>query len=254
MTETHVEVRIHDAARGSTLIYLPGLHGDWTLAGGFRSALSGRAAFVEFTYPRVTSWSLEDYARNIFEVLRQRGITQGWVIGESFGSQIAWQLTRQPGFKADGLILAGGFVRHPAPWGVPLAGWISAWIPMAIVRTLVRTYARYVCFCQRQRPEAAAEINEFVVRRSDPLDRLAITARYRLLMETDLRAVARATRLPVYFISGFFDPIVPWPWVRRWLASNCPGFRGSKIVPAADHIVLATAPEASADEILRWTE
>ena len=34
-----VEVRVHGAEPLPTLIYLPGLHGDWTLIGSFRKAL-----------------------------------------------------------------------------------------------------------------------------------------------------------------------------------------------------------------------
>jgi len=47
-----LQLRIHGEGSLPTLIYLPGLHGDWTLIGGFRQALAGRARFVEVTYPR----------------------------------------------------------------------------------------------------------------------------------------------------------------------------------------------------------
>ena len=70
-----------------TLIYLPGLHGDWTLVSGFRRALAGRVRFVETTYPRTLTWSLEDYAAGIEAGLAERGISRGWLLGESFSSQ-----------------------------------------------------------------------------------------------------------------------------------------------------------------------
>ena len=60
-----LQLRIHGDAALPTLIYLPGLHGDWTLVTSFRLALAGRVRFVEFTYPRTLMWSLEDYARAI---------------------------------------------------------------------------------------------------------------------------------------------------------------------------------------------
>ena len=58
-----LEMRTYGDASLPTLIYLPGLHGDWTLVGSFRHALGGRVRFVEFTYPRTLTWSLEDYAK-----------------------------------------------------------------------------------------------------------------------------------------------------------------------------------------------
>src|SRR5882672_5109488 len=68
--ETEAEqlvMRVHHrgGAATPTLVYLPGLHGDWTLVGRFRRALGGRVSFVEITYPRTLTWSLEDYAEAV---------------------------------------------------------------------------------------------------------------------------------------------------------------------------------------------
>src|SRR5436189_2396948 len=105
-----MQIRVHGTADEPTLIYLPGLHGDWTLVSSFGAAVSGRVRFVEFTYPRTLTWSLEDYARSIECCLREHGITRGWLLGESFGSQIIWPLLAEAGrgFEADGVVLAGG--------------------------------------------------------------------------------------------------------------------------------------------------
>jgi len=85
-------VRVHGDASLPTLVYLPGLHGDWTLVTSFRAAVAGRVRFVEFTYPRTVTWSLEDYADAIESALIEHGIDRGWLLGESFGSQPAWRL------------------------------------------------------------------------------------------------------------------------------------------------------------------
>jgi hypothetical protein len=45
---------------------------------------------------------------------------------------------------------------------------------------------------------------------------------------------------------------VPWPFVHPWLRRNCPGFRERQVIFNADHNVLGTAPQQSADYILRW--
>src|SRR5882672_11190595 len=110
-----VQLRVHGGPNLPTLIHLPGLHGDWTLLGPFRAALGGRARFVESTYPRRLDWSLDDYAGAIEAALLERGITSGWILGESFSSLVAWQfLARQRApnraakFNVTGLILVGG--------------------------------------------------------------------------------------------------------------------------------------------------
>src|SRR6516165_665918 len=98
MTEL-LELRVHGPSSLPTLIYLPGLHGDWTLVGSFRRALRGRVRFVETTYPRTLTWSLEDYAAAIESALASQGITGGWLLGESFGSQLIWPIAARRRFE-----------------------------------------------------------------------------------------------------------------------------------------------------------
>ena len=74
-----LQIRIHGADHLPTLIYLPGLHGDWTLIGDFRKHLAGKVRFVEFTYPRSLTWSLDDYAEAIETSLAQNRIASGWL-------------------------------------------------------------------------------------------------------------------------------------------------------------------------------
>src|SRR5215207_4698065 len=90
--EEPLGIRIHGRPAQLTLIHLPGLHGDWTLLGPFRLALAGKARLVEFSYPCGNEWSLENYASAVQAALSDRGITHGWLLGESFSSQIAWHL------------------------------------------------------------------------------------------------------------------------------------------------------------------
>ena len=120
MTED-LQIRTYGSPALPTLIYLPGLHGDWTLVGSFRRALKDRVHFVEFTYPRSLTWRISDYSDAIEKALLEQGITHGWLLAESFGSQPAWPLLERNlaadkgTFHVEGLILAGGFVKHPWP-------------------------------------------------------------------------------------------------------------------------------------------
>ena len=312
-----LKMRVHGDASLPTLVYLPGMHGDWTLVSSFRAAIASRVRFVEFTYPHTTAWSLDDYARGIEGMLLAQGIERGWVVGESFGSQPAWQLARrfvngqrapcesqptpglsQPpsrrsgamarreggegsrrseahstqfpsseglavgsssssvgkpvGFQTQGLILAGGFVRHPVIWAVRMAGRVSSAIPMWCVKLFCVIYARYAQFRHKRAPETLARIGEFVANRTKEADRQAIVRRYTLIAENDLRLVARQTHFPVFYLAGLVDPLVPWCYVRWWLRKNCPGYRGGKTMWRADHNVLGTAPRASAELIWQW--
>ena len=273
-----LQLRLHGDASLPVLIYLPGLHGDWTLVTSFRLAMAGRARFVECTYPRTLTWSLDDYADAIEAALREQGINRGWLLGESFGSQIVWPLAQrsvaatfrlreearksgsptQPEgcgygahFHADGIVLAGGFVKHPFKFGVRAASRLCHGVSLTWLTRLLFFYAKFARFRHRQAPETLASIQEFVARRTE-LDKQAAVHRLRLIATNDARELVRQVRLPVYQLSGLFDPVVPWPFVRPWLKQNCPGYRGSRIIWKADHTVLATAPKAAADQVMKW--
>ena len=276
--EEKLQLRIHGEASLPTLIYLPGLHGDWTLVGGFLQALNGRVRFVEITYPRTLVWSLDDYAAAIETALSKNGISRGWLLGESFGSQPLWALVgRNSGtgvqpvcfrenetvgimdspagrpchFQIEGVILAGGFVNHPMRWVVRLAERLTGRMSSALFVWIIFSYAKIAKFRYRHSPGTLARIDEFVARRTD-LDRRAAQHRLHLIAGFDPRPIARQTKLPVFGLSGILDPIVPWPFVRRWLKRNCPALRNYKIIKRADHNVLGTAPKQAAKQVLEW--
>lgn len=253
-----LQIRCYGDASLPTLIYLPGLHGDWTLVSSFRAAVAGRVRFVEFAYPRSLTTSAADYAGWVLAALSAQGITHGWLIGESFGSQVAWAILEQIGraeadFSVAGLVLVGGFVKHPWPWGARLLRWQAAHTPAWLAQGLLRGYEAYAGFRHRHAPETRASIREFVERRT-PLDGQAIRARLELIATNDPRPIARRTTLPVHYLAGLVDPLVPWPFVRAWLRRHCPGYRGGCTLLRADHNALATRPGQASQVILGWMQ
>ena len=244
-------MRIYGDASLPTLIYLPGLHGDWTLIGSFRRALAGRVRFVEVTYPRTLTWSLEDYAKGLETALAEQGILGGWLLGESFSSQVVWSLVARAQFRIEGVILAGGFGRHPMRWGVRLAERLSGGMPLSVLTRILFGYAKVARLRYRRAPEVLASIQEFLDRRTE-LDRQAATHRLRLIAQNDPSIIARQVNVPVYALSGWLDPIVPWFWVRPWLKKNCPNLRQYRVILRADHNVLATAFQPAAEQIVQW--
>jgi pimeloyl-ACP methyl ester carboxylesterase len=249
--DEELQLRIHGEASLPTLIYLPGLHGDWTIIGGFRHAIGGKVRLVEFTYPRTLTWSLDDYAAAVETALAENGVTGGWLLGESFSSQVVWAMVARGKFPARGVILAGGFVKYPLHRGIRLAEKITGRISTALLVRIIFGYAKLARIRYRHSPQAVAAIDEFVSRRTE-LDRRAAQHRLHLVAENDPRPVARQSTLPVFGLSGFFDPIVPWPRVRRWLRNNCPALRDYKVITKADHNVLSTAPREASQQILQW--
>jgi pimeloyl-ACP methyl ester carboxylesterase len=260
------QIRVHGDATLPTLIYLPGLHGDWTLVSSFRAAAAGRVRFLEFAYSLNPHATLDDYANDVLTALNRHAVTDGWLLGESFGSQIAWALLQRngaappngpgiqhpaSGITFHGLVLAGGFVQHPWPWGAQLLRWQTARTPGWLLQRLLIGYERYAGFRHRHAPETRASIREFVERRRAPGDAEAIQARLKLIAGNDPRPIARCVTQPVHYLAGLVDPLVPFPLVRHWLRRHCPGYRGGVTVWNADHNILATQPARSAAFVLK---
>lgn len=243
-----IRIRVHEGA-SPTLVYLPGLHGDWGLIGSFRRALAGRVRFVELGYPDAPC-SLEDLAAGVESALAANGVRSGVLLGQSFGSQVAWTLLAR-GFRADGLILAGGFVRHPTPWGARLMRPLLDGPWSVALRPPYRAMTWLGGALSRRDPESARELAAFAAGRGAEQWKAAAW-RLRLVAENDPRAAARATKVPVWYLGGAIDALVPWPWVVKWLERECPGYRGKVVIAGADHNVLGSAPKESADAVLNW--
>ncbi len=252
MSET-LQVRVEGPASLPTLIYLPGLHGDWTLIARLSQCLQGRVRFVSFTYPRTLTWTLDDYAAAIETALAQHHIQQGWILGESFGSQVAWELLSRGRFALAGIILAGGFVKHPVRWMVRPVKWGCQWFLLRWFVTFYRAYCHLYRASALRDPARRQMLEDFLVRRTK-LDLAAARHRLELIATNDPSAIARQCRVPVYGLTGGIDPIVPWPQVRHWLQAHCPALRDYQVIWPADHNVLNRGAQPSARQILRWME
>ena len=250
MEET-IQIRIHGEPQAPTLVYLPGLHGDWTLVGAFRRALGARVRFVEITYPRTLTWSLDDFAAGVEQALAEVGIVRGWLLAESFGSQVAWRLIARKRFSVQGMVLAGGFVRHPMRWGVRLAEKVLGTVSLGLLTRILFGYAKVARFRHRRSPETLQALQEFMARRT-ALDQQAAKHRLGLLTRSDPCLEARNAAVPVYGLTGLFDPIVPWWWVRSWLRKNCAALREYRVIRRSDHNVLGNAAGEAADLVARW--
>jgi pimeloyl-ACP methyl ester carboxylesterase len=246
-----LQLRVHGDPSLPALIYLPGMHGDWTLIGGFRAAVAGKVRFVEMAYPRTLTWSLDDHAAAIEEALSQNGIATGWLLGESFGSQLIWSLMARGKFQPQGIILAGGFVQHPAHRFMRFMEKIAGRISWKLFVKVVFGYAKFARFRYRDSPETLASLDEFIARRT-PEDKQAAQYRLHLVAKNDPRPIVMKVNVPIYALSGFLDPLVPWPLVRRWLRKKCPAFRDFKMIRRADHNVLNTGTKEAASWVLKW--
>lgn len=231
-----------------TLVYLPGMHGHWSFAHALRKKLEGKVRLVELAYPSVVTWSVTDYARSALNALDEAGITRAWILAESFGSQIAWELTAQnDAIVWDGLILDGGFIKHPLPWGARFLAWALHRAPKTTGGFLGLVAVPFMRKILKGVPREDRKRFPFNNR-----NRAAMVARLHLIATHDPRPAALNTTIPVYAMAGFWDILVPMPLVFRWLSKNCSTLRDSRILWFADHATIMSSPESTAKLVLKW--
>jgi len=248
-----IPYRMHGDPQGHVLVYLPGLHGDFTLIRSFREHMVSSTAFVEFAYPLDGNPSLNELADSIHDALERLGVGDVTLLAESFGSQVAWAMIARPreAIRYRRLILSGGFVQYPWMGGVHLArGMVTTLGPGG--NLLLGSFPLYGRLFYESRPGLAHDLARFVEARSRTEDRRAIHHRLGLIAGSDFRSVAAGTRLPVHHLTGVFDPIVPWYPVQRWLQRHCPGYQGTVRFHTSDHAVLVSRPTAAARQISSW--
>jgi hypothetical protein len=148
-------------------------------------------------------------------------------------------------------VLAGGFARHPIGWGVRLAERIAGSIPLRLVTWILFSYAKLARLRFRRLSQTLAGVREFIARRTE-LDRQAAVHRLRLIAQNDPCSTAQDARVPIFGLTGLFDPIVQWWWVRPWLRKNCASLRDYRIFWGADHNVLGTASKRAAEQVVAW--
>ena len=172
---------------------------------------------------------MDDYAESVEEGLAKLGITSGWLLGESFSSQVVWELVRRNRFRAQGLVFAGGFVRHPMRGMIGIVEKVFGELSLSLITRILFGYAFVARWRFRKSPETQQAIQEFIAGLNEN-EKQAAKHRLMLIATNDPRVIASQVKLPVYAVTGFFDPVVPWYWVRRWLKRNCGSLREYRVI------------------------
>lgn len=241
--------RLSGAPEGPALVYIPGIHGDWTPMWRIRELLGRSFRLVEVSYPRAaTDWTLEDYVARLVELFDRLGLSSAHLLAESFGSLVGWDFTcRHPG-RVKSLMVAGGFCRTPGRVKVALADFALGLIPAWILDRFVDLYLAFLV--RRGFPrDAFLRSGEFFPATRTARGWRSTHNRLRIIRRTDVRRRLGELRVPVLYFGGARDRIVPVrreiATLRGALAPEC-AFR-EVLFPAAPHpIIPARYPQVAA--------
>ena len=237
--------------RAVPAVYLPGVHGDWTAQAAARPGLSGSLRLIEAAYPRTSEWQLADFSRSLAEMLDRLGLESVHLIGDSFGSLVAWRFGLDWPQRVRSVVLVGGFSRPPRFRVAAAARWALHVTPTSFLEKGIDTYVLY----KRQKGEARhasqAALPPYPATRTHR-GRRATVNRMAIIQRTDLREELSKVDFPVRYVGGAADLIVPVrreiATLRRRLGERCQ-FQ-SHIIPAAPHTIIASHPHDTAEYIV----
>ena len=132
--------RVSGDPRAAAVIYLPGVHGDWTAQARARDILSRNFHFVETAYPRIQNWEIDDFAHSLKELLGRLGIRSVHIVGESFGSLVGWQFGIAYPQQVRSFTLVGGFSRPPRFKVAALAAAALKNVPTSLLESAIDMY------------------------------------------------------------------------------------------------------------------
>lgn len=161
------------------------------------------------------------------------------VLGESFSGPLAIRVAATQPANLRGVILCASFVRSPSQFRAQwLACLIQPWMftgfaTLARVKTLLGGYST-----KAQRDLLSEALSTVQPR--------VICHRLRAVLQVDTAAELAACRVPMLYLQGDFDGVVP-AWNAAEIQAIYPLVRLAKL--PAPHLVLQTQPEQSVREI-----
>jgi pimeloyl-[acyl-carrier protein] methyl ester esterase len=228
-------------AKPVTLVLLPGMDGTGVLFEPFVAALGNEHPVTVMTYP--TSGDSQTYA-GLHDLAALALPSEGPLVllGESFSGPIAISLAAANPTRVAGVVLCCTFVRNPRPglrWLSGLASMPAPLPPSSILSALL--FGRFATpRLSLMLRDALAKVQPAVLR-----------ARLRAIVSVDVRAQARALEVPVLYLKGASDRLVPPPAVVE-AEQYC---RDMKVQSFdAPHCLLQVVPEEAAAAVADFIE
>ena len=227
--------------RAVTLVLLPGLDGTEVFFAPLLAALPKWIKPLVVMYP--TSGAA-DYQTLLSCVRSAIGdCKEFYVLGWSFSGPLALMLAAKEPNRTRGVILCASFVRSPFP--------VLSSLRFAVVSPvvhLVRLGHRVHSLLSMRCPKS---LRQDKARTLSRVPSRAVAARVRVIVTLDARNHVRNCPVPVLYIAGSRDRVVP-SWNSREVARELPS---TKVVTIdGGHLALYTNPTEAVDAIVRFIE
>jgi pimeloyl-ACP methyl ester carboxylesterase len=225
-----------------TLLLLPVLDGSGVMFRPLLRHLPSHFHPVVVTYPRDRLLGYNQLLPIVMAAIP--GNSTVVLLGESFSGPLALMAASRcpPGLRA--LILCASFVRSPLRFG---CGWLGPFVHPSVFRAfpaVLKTKAMFGAFSTSERQALKAEA-------LTNLRPEVLAHRVRAVLKVDVRWALSACRVPILYLRGRRDLLVPPHNLAEILSLN-PSAQVATI--QAPHEVLQTRPRAAASAIAKFVQ
>jgi pimeloyl-ACP methyl ester carboxylesterase len=225
----------------TALVLLPGLDGTGLLFRPLVQALSKDIDPVVVSYPNDVPLGYQELLPLVHEALPSRPFV---LLGESFSGPLAIMAAAGGQAELRGVILCASFVRSPVAC---LPGWCAHLVRPFVFR-FYPAVARLRLLLGRH---ADPTIRDLAVQAVSRVHSSVLAHRVRAVHRVDVEKQLASCPLPVLYLRGQHDRVVPASAMRRVLRA-CP--HAQVVTLPAPHMVLQTQPAAAAAAIQTFVQ
>lgn len=252
-TASELVYQVSGPTDAPAIVYLPGVHGDWTPNEAARMHLTRGARLVEVAYPRREEWALGDFAASLVRLLDRLDIGSAHLVGESFGSLVAWEAGLTQPDRVSSLLLVGGFVQPPPFRVATSAKWFLRGLPTPALEMGIDAYVHYKSRKGERRLGKSEGVSPYAASRTRGGKR-ATANRMAIIERSDFRERLSRVPHPVRYIGGSNDTVIPVARELSTLRQHLPAHTTfeSQLIDGAPHAIIVSHPEITTGALTRW--
>ena len=251
--EDDLRYRISGEASSPTLLYLPGVHGDWTPQAAAAPILAEHFRLIETAYPKNPAWALSEFVAAVVRLLDRLKIPSTHLAAESFGSLVGQQFALEHPERVQSLTIVGGFTRAPDARMIRLTRLGLERLPTRLFEGGVDVYVALRRNRGALHPTPHQVDLPYDAVRTEA-GRRATVRRFEIIGQTDLRPRLHELQLPVRYLGGEHDLIVPTKREIATLEELLPDSAAfeSHLIAKGPHMIIASHAEETVKRIVEW--